>query len=307
MQAPNLQNLPRVGGLRECFVPRSGKVFVSTDYDGAELRSLAQVCLRVVGHSRLADVFQNPKADPHTDLAASILGISVDEAYARKAAGDKEIKAARQRAKAPNFGFPGGMGVNKFVANLRQKILKDFVGSTEETPPELTLTAQDGEALKRAWLQTWPEMARYFAYVNDQIGLSGVGRFQTLPSRRYRGGCGFCDGANTGFQSLTADGAKSACYELVKRMYIFHADTPDLYGSRLVNFIHDETIVEVPEASAAAAADQIERVMIAAMRTHTPDVPALCSPAIMRRWYKGAETIRDANGVLQIWEPNQRS
>lgn len=297
----NFQTMPRVSGLRECFMPREGHLYVSTDYDSAELRSLAQVLLQTVGFSKLAEVYKNPGADPHTELAAHILGVSVEDAYKLKKCNAPEFKHARQRAKAPNFGFPGGMGVQKFVSNLNADIIKNFVTSEKETFTEKLLSEDEGYTLKNLWLQTWPEMNEYFKYVNSVIGYEGVGRFQTQRSGRIRGGCGFCDGANNGFQSITADGAKDACYELVKKMYSKKLNNV-LLGCRLVNFIHDETICEVPETIAQEAAHEIKNTMIEAMQKHTPDILCSASPTIMRRWIKGAESHIDEKGNLTICE-----
>ncbi len=96
--SPNVQNLPRTGGVRECFAPRRGYVFAGADYDGLELRTVAQACLVLVGHSKLAEAL-NAGLDPHLALAASILGISYADAKARRKAGDKNLDNARQAAK----------------------------------------------------------------------------------------------------------------------------------------------------------------------------------------------------------------
>jgi DNA polymerase-1 len=284
-------------------------LFVDVDYDAAELRSLAQITKTLVGFSKLAEVFQDPKADPHTDLGARILGIDRAEAYRRKSVGDKEMKAARQRAKAPNFGFPGGMGIAKFVDNHRKQIIKAFVQGDSWELTESFLTEPEGKVLRDVWRLTWPEMDRYFGYVNDVIGMGSVGRFRTLVSGRYRGGCGYCDGANNGFQSLTADGAGASLYELVRRMYMRVVDDLDpcaiLYSTRLVNFVHDEAVVEAPAETAPEVGDIVSRVMVESMMQATPDIQATTSPAIMARWYKGADTVRDANGRLVIWAPKK--
>jgi len=66
-------------------------------------------------------------------------------------------------------------------------------------------------------------------------------------------------------------------------------------------FVHDELIVECPEETAPEAADEVSRLMIEAMEEYTPDVPIEAEPALMRRWSKNAESIRDANGRLEVW------
>ena len=54
---PNLQQLPKSGGVRECFVARPGALLCSVDYNQLELCTLAQVCLEAFGpgSSKMAD------------------------------------------------------------------------------------------------------------------------------------------------------------------------------------------------------------------------------------------------------------
>lgn len=75
----NVQNLPTEVGVRECFVPRPGKVFAIGDYSAMELHSWAQVCLGLFGQSAMAEAL-NQGVDPHTKIAALILNISYEEA-----------------------------------------------------------------------------------------------------------------------------------------------------------------------------------------------------------------------------------
>lgn len=107
---PNIQQLPRAVGFREMIVPSHGHVFLTIDYSAIELRTLAAVCERWFGQSRLADVIRQG-TDPHAFTAAMFEGISLEEF-------DKhpQRKTLRQRAKVFNFGIPGGLGVKSLVA-----------------------------------------------------------------------------------------------------------------------------------------------------------------------------------------------
>ena len=95
---PNLQNPPRKGGIRECFVSRPGWVYGFCDYSFIELCTLAQSCLEMFGHSTMAEAI-NAGLDPHLDMAATMLGIEYEEAVARKKAGDPQIDEYRQLSK----------------------------------------------------------------------------------------------------------------------------------------------------------------------------------------------------------------
>lgn len=101
----NIQQMPRGNPndpedprnfVRECFIPRPGYVFVSVDYDAAELRALAHVCRQLFGFSRLGDALDAGR-DPHLDFAAQMLGISYEEAERRKK--EPQVKEARQFGK----------------------------------------------------------------------------------------------------------------------------------------------------------------------------------------------------------------
>lgn len=95
---PNLQNLPRATGARECYVPAPGHVFVISDFGMAELVSLAEVLLEKFGRSSLADAIIAGR-DPHVQFAASMSGTTYEEMHRRYKNGDIEAKELRQKAK----------------------------------------------------------------------------------------------------------------------------------------------------------------------------------------------------------------
>lgn len=292
---PNLQNQPRSLGVRECWVPRPGFLFSSVDYDAAELRCLSQVLLWTVGWSKMAEFFQaNPNGDPHLALAATMLGITLEEAQQRKK--DKDVKDARQKAKAPNFGWPGGLGVDKFMDYARKSYGTIF------TRPQALL-------VKEQYLQTWPEVRHYFKLISQRAERGPFTMMQLAPGgkpHRYRGNVGYTDGCNTLFQGLAADGAKEAMCRISYECYTgrtWDSDEPSpLAGSRLVAFLHDESFMEVPEDCAHEAATRQAELMISGMRSWVVDVPVTCSPALQRRWLKNAEPVY-VNGRLVPWEP----
>jgi DNA polymerase I-like protein with 3'-5' exonuclease and polymerase domains len=107
---PNIQQLPREGGFREMIVPSPGYVFLGIDYSFIELRTLATVCESRYGRSRLADIIREG-VDPHSFTASMFEGISIED-FARL----PNRKELRQRAKALNFGIPGGLGATSLVA-----------------------------------------------------------------------------------------------------------------------------------------------------------------------------------------------
>lgn len=284
---PNVQNWRRLPGIRECFVPRKGHVFAQADYSGLELATLAQACIDLLGRSILADVL-NTGRDPHTDLASLILGVSYDDAVLLKKAKDHAFDNARQTAKVANFGFPGGLGAAKLVLFARKSY-------------GVELTEDEAKALKHVWFQKWPEMRDYFAYV-AALEVDGGITLEQLRSKRIRGGATYTAACNSFFQGLGADATGHAGWLISRACYV---DTSShLYGCRIVNYVHDEFIVEAPVERAPEAAEELSRLMVLGASEWIPDVRLQAEPCLMTVWSKDARTLRDDSGRLVPWSPS---
>lgn len=293
--SPNWQNPPQVGGIRECVIPREGKVFVSADLDTVELRALAQSCLEILGHSQMAAALIRGE-DLHTSLAAEFLGITYQQAELMLAAGDPIMEENRKTAKNINFGLPGGMGAKKFAQNAIDNgtpLLKDPNATFAEHVARATF-------LREAWFKRWPEMRMYLAHAGEVTGDFGSATVEQPWSGRIRGGLEYCSCANTYFQGRVADGAKLALWRLAWACYV--DKTSILYGSRLVLFLHDEVILECPEGIAHLCADETVKILCGAVQEVIPDIPITSKPVITRRWFKGAKPVR-VNGILVPCRP----
>ena len=268
---------------------RVNYLFTSVDYDTFELRWLAEVCLRMFGESKLAETFQQG-LDPHLQVAAQILNITYDEALAGLKGNDAELKAkvknARDAAKVANFGLPGGLGIDSLITFARKGY-------------KVILTRDAAMRLKEDWFRALPEMRKYFAWKSSQVGVSDT-TMTAVISGMVRGGVGYTEGCNYEFQNAAAWAAKQALFDVAYECYV-DKGTP-LYGTRPVAFIHDEIVAEVPEATAHEASHRLAEVMCAAAQKHAETVPMTASPALMARWYKGAEAVYE-NGRLVPWQP----
>jgi DNA polymerase-1 len=287
---PPLQQPPKKGGVRECFVPSPGYLFASVDYGTAELVALAQIHLWLGLDDSMAATLRAGQ-DLHLRVAAVLLGTTYDDAAARYAAGDADAKDARQLAKPANFGFPGGLGVATF---------REFAWATYE----LELLEEVAKALRDGWFRAWPAMRGYFAWINAQLDAGG-GSFQAVQfvSGRRRAGCGYCDGANTYFQGLIADVSKDALWRVQREAWTGRTDDgapSPLEGARPVLLLHDEIVLEAPVDSAPEAADRLAEVMLAAAGDHIPDVPMRAEPALMGRWQKDPTPSRGPDGRLVV-------
>lgn len=277
-EGTNLQNFPKKGGIRECFIPRPGFVWLGVDYASLELHTLAQCCLWICGRSRLAEGFRaNKDYDPLTEFGAQLASMTVKEALDLKSRGGKEYKAfkegPRQNAKAALYGLPGGMGARRFRDTARIEY-------------GLELSLKETYRLINGYFQFLPEMKDYFKYVTY---ISEQGTMRQFVSNRLRGGIGYPDCANSFFQGLAADGAKMANNAVSMECYA--VPSSPLYGSRIVAFVHDELDLEVPEATAHEAAMRVVALMEQEMDKVTPDVRNKAVPALSRCWLKEADPV----------------
>lgn len=267
-------------GVRQCFVPRAGYWFVSCDYSMQELCSWAQVSYTLCGMTRLKDAL-NEGRDVHLALGARLIGLSYEEALERKK--EPRVKDARQMSKAGNFGFPGGLGWRSF---------KSFAKASYG----LELSDAQAQQIERAWRKEW-EPEPYFRMISALTEHDG-GEVVHLFSGRRRAWIPYTVACNSYFQGLAADCSKDAGYRVSRACYI--EPSSPLYGSRVVNFVHDELILEVPVERAHEAAHECARLMMEAGKRWMPDCPPKVEPALMTRWIKSAEP-KYEEGRLVPW------
>ena len=151
--SPNIQQLPREGGFREMVVASPGHVLLTVDYSAIELRTLAVVCEKRFGFSRLGDIFRQ-KVDAHSYTAAVFAGLELDDFLQLPKV---ERKTLRQRAKALGFGVPGGLGAKSLVAYAKQSY-------------GVTMTLEEAEDFRQLLItKVYPELELYLA--EDGIGI----------------------------------------------------------------------------------------------------------------------------------------
>lgn len=203
-----------------------------------------------------------------------------------------------------NFGLPGGLGVQRFVEYAY-------------TQYDVQFEQREAKGIVKGWKDTWNAW-KYFEYVAYME--NNYGWVEQEVSGRIRGGLGYCDLANTGFQGLAADGCMLslflcawACYAEFEPTVLHRAKDfspllkpdlkprPALYGSRIVNSLHDELVFEIPEENASAAIHEARDIMVGGMSRYCPDIPIRVSGALMTRWLKDAPCIMK-NGEMQVYE-----
>ncbi len=315
--------MERKGPVRQCFEARPGTAWSSVDWSAAEMSGLAEVCVRTVGESKLAEVLQK-KMDPHALFAAEMSG-STYEDFVAKMKTSLQHKDLRQATKTADFGFNGMMGAFTFVLQKRKEkmdgpdgkpisiricqllrtaekcgveLIQEWKDRTYDAPAcKACVLAADN--LKRFYLyRMWPEMPKYFNWITAHLDNSD--ELEQFVSGRVRGGLKAPAAANTLFSGLVADMAKWALRKMTEECYL---DTGSpLFGSRIALFAHDETILEIPNnprygTQTAAALRQAE-IHKEAGKIYCPVAPPDAEPALMTTWYKDAKA---------VWSPDKKT
>lgn len=289
-------------GAREAMTPREGRLFFAADLPTAELRSLAQTNLDLFKYSRMAEQIRAGR-DLHLWFGAQILGIAYEQAMILLET-DNRVKEARQDAKPCNFGFPGGQGIESFIAYAWREY-------------RVVLSVERATELKNLWLAAFPEMEAYFKLWREQhrkgqrVRTSDGDEFTTILVRhmrtgRWRAGVPYCATCNTNFQELTATAAGRGLMEVQRRAYTVKSSA--LYGSRVVMYTHDELVAEGMADRAHEAAHELAEVMADRFSDLHPDVPvSVCDikPVVMGIYSKGAKQRKDSTGRLVAWYPEE--
>jgi hypothetical protein len=286
--AGNQPTDPKFGD-RECMVPRKGNVFLICDVPGLELSTIAQKCIEIIGYSRLAEDL-NAGNDPHSRVAAQILGISYEEAVRRKEdPNDEEIYLARQTGKIMNFGRDAMAGAKTIVIQARQKY-------------GIKMTLEEAKKGINAHGEAYPEVLEFHKWIYSLCGNGGYATITHLYSDRVSGWLRPTEACNTFSQGLGADATLAALYQLVKVCYI---GPGALHGSRVADYVHDEYITETAECDLDAKANHMGDVLTDEINKWLPNVPIKrkkMQPYASRRWSKLAHKVTNPDGTLGVWE-----
>ena len=231
---PNLQNIPtrtELGSeLRRMFVAEEGKVLVDADYSQIELRLLAHIS----GDEAMRDAFLSGE-DFHTVTASHVFGVPLPQVTVQM----------RRAAKAVNFGIV--YGISAF--SLSQ---------------DLGVTVADAKAYMDAYFARFPGIKQYMDGVIERAKAEGYvetlfHRRRALPeikSSNY-GMRSFGErvALNMPIQGTAADIIKLAMVKVSERL------KQEGLAAKLIMQVHDELIVECPEAEAAAVQELLTEEM----------------------------------------------
>lgn len=253
---PNIQNIPvrtEIGrNFRKFFTAAPGKVLVDADYSQIELRVLAslaqdEVMIRTFSEGR----------DIHSETAASVFG---------QPAGSDDPDL-RRKAKAVNFGIVYGIGAFSLAKDIGTSVgvAKKYIDD---------------------YLEHFSGVKRYMERVcaeseKDGYSLTLFGRRRFIPEilspNKTVKALGKRIAMNSPIQGTAADIIKLAMIHVDKRL------KRELPEAKLILQVHDELIVECPEASADAALRILKEEMESAV---TLAVPLPVDAKIGKTWFE---------------------
>jgi DNA polymerase-1 len=253
---PNLQNIPIRTALgreiRKGFVADPGSLFLGVDYSQIELRILAHFS----GDEAFVTAFTEG-IDVHRQTASVIFDVPVDDV----------TPAMRAQAKTVNFATLYGQGPFSLARQL---------GISRDEARAFIETYFERFAGVRRYLDEQVEKARELGYVETLLG-----RRRHVPELRSRNWnvrqFGERVAQNTPIQGTAADLMKRAMID-VQRAIDERGD-----GSRLLLQVHDELLLEVPEAEVHSMRELVVRHMEGAMELN---VPLVAEWGVGRNWYE---------------------
>jgi DNA polymerase-1 len=241
--SPNLQSIPirtELGReIRSAFVSESGARLISADYSQIELRILAHVS----GEPKLREAFARGE-DIHTATAAEVLGVEPAKLTA----------AERSIAKMINFGIVYGISAFGLSENL-------------EIPREQAQEYID------AYLARFPLVQDFISRTIEQAERDGyvtslLGRRRPVPELRVRNratrGFGERVAVNFVMQGSNADIIKVAMVAIERRL------REEGRSARLVLQVHDELLLEAPDAETSAVKELVREEMCSAYPLDPP-------------------------------------
>jgi DNA polymerase-1 len=251
---PNLQNIPvrtaEGRRIREAFVAPPGSVIVSADYSQIELRIMAHIS----GDAAMLKAFAEGE-DIHRATAAEIFGIAPGEVQSEQ----------RRYAKVINFGLIYGMSAFGLAQNLGiersaaasyiDRYFARFSG-VKQYMDETRLQAK-----ARGYVETVFGRRLWLPEINSPNGPRRAGAERAA--------------INAPMQGTAADLIKLAMIAVQNWL-----ETEKL-TTRMVMQVHDELVLEVPEAELELVRVKLPELMAGVAKL---DVPLLAETGVGRNW-----------------------
>jgi len=248
-KSPNFQNIPY--GLRDCFIPPKGCVFVGADYDQLELR----FCAGLAGADHYLDAFTKQLIDPHNLTADLMFGEKFWSAPgapdSRMGKGRDQFKQLRNLAKTICFASLYGASAPK---------VHEIIGRAEDNEGNLLYAhynLRQIRALHKRWKQKAPEFKLWWDRTLKQCRADGYIEEVVLGRRRYFHKEDYNAILNFPVQAGGFNVVALSMIELVEKHIPFD------FGQKtgMVNQLHDAVLFSVPESEAEYFQEVVSQTM----------------------------------------------
>jgi len=244
---PNLQQIPRDGAVRGCFVAARDHRLVIADYAQFELRVIADIS----GDETMTRAFQQGE-DLHKLTASLVLDTPLDQV----------TKDERLIAKVLNIGLIYGMGAR----SLRR--YANYIYGVH-------FTLEDAFEFRRRFFEAYSGVRAF----HRSMGTTPLVSIRTLSGRIRR----WADGQDPKLTELLNTRVQGTAADIMKRAVSSLHEALST-KAKIVCCVHDELLVEAPQARAAEVAETVAYHMRAAGNEFLRTVPLDVDVAIARSW-----------------------
>ena len=263
----NCQNIDKDAAWRSCFIARPGKVIITIDYSGSELRILAEVS----GEKVWIDAF-NAGWDVHSVGAEMLFGKKWKDAAEEgcsyyinhQKCKCKLHKILRDHVKTLNFGIAYGLEAGKLGRKLKitkkeaQQLLIDYRNAFKAVTAWLEKAGKEAQSTLRSI--TLAGRIRFYSkpdwevakkYAAEDAKKKGIVLTNDLINRKYKSLYASIErqGKNSPIQGLGADMVKLSVgcgYDSNGESLLWQRLEPE-FDALLLSSVHDEIVIEAWE------------------------------------------------------------
>ena len=270
---PNAQQIPKRGedglAMRRLFKAPPGKKLVKADFSGIELRIMASLSQ----DKTMIEAFQSGQ-DLHKLTASKLAGIPLDQV----------TKAQRQSAKSANFGLIYGVSAPRFRENAKNEY-------------GIEISLEEAEKIRNTFFATYPGVAAFHQKQKDSKNLPTI-HFLHFKETGFKAHSLVC--------TRTISGRKRAWFwkngrSLARDTELFNSPSQgtgadllkvvmaEVYFSlpeavKMIGSVHDELILEAPEALAQDMASLLLGIMRRVGSELLAPVPVDAEVEILQSW-----------------------
>lgn len=272
---PNLQNCPRPSKkdpltIRSIFKAKGPNVIIACDYSGQESVVLADVSQE----PKLLDFYRRGSGDLHSYVAKLLFPDEIGDTPEDEVA--NKFSELRQIAKSANFAIAYG-------------------GTGYTISQNLNLPKEVGERVYNAYTEAFPGLAEFFVTNFMETASRGYIRINTVTGRKRKihdinnalknpklvGHINRLS-TNTKIQGTSADISKTAAV-----LFFEWILENKFFGKILIiNFVHDELVVECHQSRAEKVAAIVQEKMELAGTYFLNTLPLKAEPKIAKQWSK---------------------